>query len=139
MRDQHFFEAYTEGATAPWDIGRPPPALEEAGRRGWVSGSVLDVGCGTGEHALHFAAAGHDVVGVDVVPAAMERATAKAAERELATPPHFIVADVLRQPQALGGRTFDTVVDMGFFHTLDDEERAAWAALLADLLVPGGT
>ena len=136
---QHFFEAYTEGAKAPWDIGRPQPALLEAARRGWVHGSVLDVGCGTGEHALYFAAAGHDVVGVDVVPAAIERATAKAAARKLDTPPHFIVADMLKQPQALGGRKFDTVVDMGFFHTLDDDERVAWRARLADLLVSGGS
>ena len=135
---QHFFAAYTKGAKAPWDIGRPQPALLEAARRGWVHGSVLDVGCGTGEHALYFAAAGHDVVGVDVVPAAIERAAAKAAERKLTAPPHFIVADILKQPQALGGRTFDTVVDMGFFHTLDDDERVAWRARLADLLVPGG-
>lgn len=136
---QHFFAAYTEGASAPWGIGRPQAALVEAGRRGWVRGSVLDVGCGTGEHALYFAAAGHDVFGVDVVPAAIERAAAKAAERTLAKPPHFIVADVLTRPQALGGRKFGTVVDMGFFHTLDDDERSVWPVLLADLLVPGGS
>lgn len=136
---QRFFEAYTKGASAPWDIGRPQPALVEAGRRGWVRGSVLEVGCGTGEHALHFAAAGHVVVGVDVVPAAIERAEAKAAARKLARPPRFIVADVLGQSQALSGRAFDTVIDMGFFHTLDDQERLVWRARLADLLAPGGS
>ena len=136
---RHFFEAYAEGAQAPWDVGFPQPALVEAERRGWVRGSVLDVGCGTGEHALYFAAEGHDVVGVDVVPAAIERAAAKAAARQLAAPPRFIVADVLRQPEALGGRTFDTVVDMGFFHTLDDAERLAWRERLGELLVPGGS
>ena len=54
-------------------------------------------------------------------------------------PPHFIVADVLRQPQALAGRTFDTVIDMGYFHTLDDEERLAWRDRLTGLLAPGGS
>ncbi len=135
---EHFHQAYVEGASPPWDIGRPQPALVEAGRRGWVRGSVLDAGCGTGEHALHFAAAGRDVVGVDVVPAAIERAAAKAAERALAKPPLFVVADVIRQPEALGDRTFDTVVDMGFFHTLTDEERSAWRSVLARLLAPDG-
>jgi SAM-dependent methyltransferase len=136
---EHFRAAYAEGATPPWDIGRPQPALIEVGRRGWVRGAVLDAGCGTGEHALHFAAAGCDVVGVDVVPAAIERAIAKAAERRLFNPPRFIVADVLRDPEALAGRTFDTVVDMGFFHTLSDEQRSAWREVLAGILKPGGS
>ena len=120
---EYFHEAYAQGAAPPWDIGRPQPALVKAGRRGWVRGRVLDVGCGTGENALYFAAEGWAVVGVDVVPAAIARAAAKAAERKLATPPHFIAADILRQPEALGDRAFETVIDMGFFHTLSDEQR----------------
>jgi hypothetical protein len=28
---------------------------------------------------------------------------------------------------------------MGFFHTLDDEERSAWAVLLVGILAPGGS
>lgn len=135
---EHFHQAYAAGATPPWDIGWPQPALVEAGRRGWVRGFVLDAGCGTGEHALYFAAAGHEVVGADVVPAAIERAVAKAAERELSNRARFVVADVIKQPRALGDRAFDTVVDMGFFHTLSDEERSAWRSVLAGILAPAG-
>jgi SAM-dependent methyltransferase len=139
MSDQdHFQEAYAEGATPPWDIGRPQPALVDAERRGWVRGAVLDAGCGTGEHALFFAAAGHDVVGVDVARAAIARATAKVAARNHSNPPRFVVADILTETQAFGDRTYDTVVDMGFFHTLDDDERTIWRSLLARLLAPGG-
>ncbi len=36
------------------------------------------------------------------------------------------------------GRTFATVIDSGFFHTLDDDERVRWAATLAQALRPGG-
>lgn len=46
-----FDEAYTS-RTAPWVIGEPQPAivaLEERG--GWIHGSVLDLGCGTGLRA----------------------------------------------------------------------------------------
>jgi cyclopropane fatty-acyl-phospholipid synthase-like methyltransferase len=136
---EHFHQAYAEGAHPPWDIGRPQPALIEAGRRGWVTGSVLDVGCGTGEHALYFAAAGCEVVGIDLVSAAIERAQAKAAERALAKPPHFICADVLREPEALAGSSYNTVIDMGFFHTLSDKERVTWRSLLAAILRPGGS
>jgi len=135
---EHFHQAYAAGASPPWDIGRPQAALVEAGRRGWVAGRVLDVGCGTGEHALYFAASGLEVVGVDVVPAAIERAVAKALERRLSTPPTFVVADILTRPAELVDRRFDTVIDMGFFHTLSDAERATWRSVLADLLAPAG-
>jgi len=134
---EHFHDAYAEGATPPWDIGRPQPALVDAERRGWVRGAVLDAGCGTGEHALLFAATGHDVVGVDVAPAAIARAVVKAAQRGLSSPPRFVVADILTDPAAFDGRTYDTVVDMGFFHTLDDQERVTWRSLLGRLLTPG--
>lgn len=134
-----FYEAYAEGGTAPWDIGHPQPAIVEAGKRGRLGGPLLDVGCGTGEHALYFAAAGEDVVGVDVVPAAIELARAKAAERGVASPPEFVAADILREPESLGDRRFRSIVDVGFFHALDDAERAAWRTLLGRLLVSGGT
>ncbi len=135
---EHFYQAYESDTAPPWDVGRPQPALVDAERRGWVRGAVLDAGCGTGEHALLFAAAGHDVVGVDVAPAAIARAVAKASERGLPNPPRFVVADILTQPGAFDDTTYDTVVDMGFFHTLDDDERSTWRSLLARLLAPGG-
>ena len=135
---EHFQGAYESDTAPPWDIGRPQPALVDAEKRGWVRGTVLDAGCGTGEHALFFAAAGHDVVGVDVAAAAIARAAAKANERGLTNPPRFVVADILTQPDAFDDTAYETVVDMGFFHTLDDEERSTWRALLARLLAPGG-
>ncbi len=138
MNEQAYFEqAYSAGAP-PWDIGEPQPGFAEAGRRGWVRGRVLDAGCGTGEHAIHFAEQGLEVVGVDVVPAAIERAAAKAAARSIAAPPVFVVADLLREPDALASRRFDTVIDMGFFHTLSDEQRVVWRGVLSGLIVPGG-
>ena len=135
---QHFQQAYAAGAAPPWDIGRPQPVMVEALRRGWVHGRVLDAGCGTGEHALFFAAAGYSVVGVDVAPEAIERAMAKSAARSQANPPLFLVADILARPEALGQRSFGTVIDMGFFHTLSDAERLTWRSLLATILLAGG-
>ncbi len=44
---QRFQQAYA--SRAPWDIGRPQPAFVLAADR--IDGSILDVGCGTGENA----------------------------------------------------------------------------------------
>ncbi|MCZ7543806.1 MAG: class I SAM-dependent methyltransferase [Anaerolineae bacterium] len=50
-----------------------------------VGGPVLDVGCGTGRVALHLAAAGARVVGLDISGAMLKRAQARlAAEADLA-------------------------------------------------------
>jgi len=131
---EFFDNAYRDGGTPTWDVGRPQGALVRLAGSGLIVGSVLDAGCGTGENALHLAAQGHAVVGVDVAAAAIERAVAKAADRGL--PVEFLVADAL--DLASLGRTFDTVLDVGLFHTLSDAERPRYAASLGTLLRPGG-
>ena len=128
-----FFGAY-EGEPPPWDIGRPQPVFVELEAAGQVRGPVIDVGCGTGENALHLASRGLDVHGVDLVPRAIERAREKAAERKLAAT--FLVGDVLAL-EALG-RTFQTAIDCGVFHVFDDADRARYVASLARALRPGG-
>src|SRR5664280_187503 len=47
----HDFDSSYEG-TPPWDIGHPQPAFLALARSEALTGRVLDVGCGTGEHAL---------------------------------------------------------------------------------------
>jgi len=44
----------------PWDIGRPQPAFAALARTGAFRGRILDVGCGTGEHAVLAAQLGLD-------------------------------------------------------------------------------
>jgi len=131
MSASRFAEAYKQ--TPPWDIGRPQPVFARIATSGDVRGPVLDVGCGTGENGLAFAAAGFEVVGVDAVDAAVAAARAKAQARGLAA--EFLVHDAL----ALGelGRRFGTVVDSGLFHTFDDGERRLYVASLAAVTAPG--
>ena len=101
-----------------------------------LTGRVLDVGCGTGEHALLAASHGADAVGVDLAPAAIERARTKAAERGLAV--RFTVGDALDLgPLGLAG-TVDTVIDSGVFHVFSDEDRPRYVAGLASALRPDG-
>jgi len=127
-----FDEAYR--GTPPWDIGRAQRefvVLEESGQ---ISGDVLDVGCGKGDNALFLAACGHEVVAVDSVPAAIESARRKVKERGLAAT--FLLMDTRRIDGI--GRTFDTVIDSGFFHTLPDTDRRGYVSNLHEVLKPGG-
>ena len=133
-RPPHDFDAiYAEG-TPPWDIGRPQPAFELLATKGELASDVLDVGCGTGEHALLAASLGYAALGVDRSTRAVELARAKAAERAVEV--RFVVADALQLVDL--GEEFDTVLDCGLFHVLDDHERERYVASLAEVVPPGG-
>ena len=128
------FESAYEGQP-PWDIPGPQPEFVRLEATGMIRGSVLDAGCGTGENALYLASRGHEVWGLDFTPVAIERAKAKAKERGLGV--HFQVGDALKLDQL--GRTFDTVIDCGLFHTFADEERPLYVSGLATVVRPGGS
>ncbi len=130
----HDFDAIYASSTPPWDIGRPQPPFERLGQTGQLVGRVLDVGCGTGEHALLAASLGNDAVGIDISAKAIELAKSKAAERALKA--RFLVFDALGLVEL--GEQFDTVLDCGFFHILDDEDRAAYVEGLSRTVPVGG-
>jgi cyclopropane fatty-acyl-phospholipid synthase-like methyltransferase len=131
--DHQLFEQMYQGQ-APWDTGRPQPAIIKLAEAGQIRGSVLDVGCGTGENLLYLAARGHEAWGLDFVPVAIERAQAKATGRGIEAT--FIVGNALELKKL--GRQFDTVIDCGLFHTFTDEERPVFVTGLAEVLRPGG-
>ena len=72
--------SYHDGP-APWDVGRPQPAIERLASEGGFSGAVLDAGCGTGENAVHIASLGFPVLGVDVAETALAIARETADDR----------------------------------------------------------
>ena len=123
-----------EGAP-PWDIGIPQDEFVHLAEKGEIEGCVLDIGCGTGENALHFAKLGHEVWGIDISQIAIQKARGKAAMRGLHA--HFMVRDALKL-SALG-HSFNTVTDCGLFHTLDDADRPVFLRGLSSVLLPGGT
>lgn len=124
--------SYRDGP-APWDTGRPQPAVVRTAAEGGFTGSVLDAGCGTGENALHIAALGLRVLGFDVAVTALETARAKAADRGIEA--EFVTADALESAGL--DRTFDTVLDCGLFHTFDRDERIPYVSSLASVTEPG--
>jgi SAM-dependent methyltransferase len=127
------WDASFQAEPAPWDIGEPQPAFARLAQDGAFTGAVLDAGCGTGEHALLAAALGLRVLGVDVAETALSLAREKAALRGLQV--EFALADALRLDRL--GRTFDTVLDCGLFHTFDDRERRAYVGSLASVTRAG--
>ena len=118
----------------PWDIGRPQPACVALAQGGRLRGSLLDVGCGTGENTLLAATFGAAATGVDISPRAITKARAKAAQRGIDA--SFEVADALRLDTLR--QRFDVVLDVGLFHSFDDDERARYVEQLGALIRPGG-
>lgn len=101
--------------------------------------SLLELGCGTGLHAQHLAAAGYRVHGIDLSADMLAAAAGRVAglAPELAARLEFAPGDV-RDYRA--GRTFDAVLSL--FHVLSYQTTAAdlLAALTtaAEHLEPGG-
>ena len=68
---------------------------------------VLELGCGTGPVACFLAKLGYQVHGIDVIPDAIDKAKAIAAERRLDI--RYEVLDVCQMPRE--GESYDLIVD----------------------------
>ena len=130
----HEWDDSYAGPPPPWDIGRPQPALVRLAEAGTLTGTLLDVGCGTGEHTILAARYGARALGIDVSARAIETARRKAAERGVDA--SFRVLDVLHLDTL--GETFDTLVDSGLFHVFDDATRERYVTAAHAALRPGG-
>jgi SAM-dependent methyltransferase len=136
MAGQPWDASYHQGP-APWDIGRPQPAVVRLASQGGFAGAVLDAGCGTGENALHIARLGLPVLGVDVAETALAIAREKAAIVGSTIKLEFVAADAFHLERL--GRSFKTVLDCGLFHTFDADERPGYVASLARVTEHDGT
>ncbi|MGO9553445.1 MAG: class I SAM-dependent methyltransferase [Syntrophobacteraceae bacterium] len=128
------FEEMYKGVP-PWEIEGPQSEIVHLAEHGEIRSPVLDAGCGTGENTLYLAGLGFEVVGIDIVPAAVEKALNKAKEGSSAAT--FMVWDALRLDDL--HRRFNTVIDSGFFHVLPDKERPVFVKSLASVLDVGGS
>ena len=101
-----YFQEYSE-----W------PGFERRALR-HVAGRVLDIGCGAGRIALYLQEKGHDVVGIDNSPMAIQTCRERGLE-------HAEVLPITRVSSRLGA--FDTIVMFGNnFGLVGGYDRARW-------------
>jgi hypothetical protein len=93
-----------------------PKHIQDALR--FVEGTVLDIGCGAGRHSLYLQETGHDVVGIDLSPLAVEICR----ERGLRRAENISITQITSR---LG--RFDTMIMLGNnFGLFANTHRASW-------------
>jgi SAM-dependent methyltransferase len=110
-----------------------PFEVEEVGD---VTGKrLVHLQCHFGLDSLSWARAGASVVGLDFSPPAVEAGNALAQETGLDA--RFVCANLYDAVEVLGGERFEVVyTGLGALNWLPDLAR--WAAIVAELLEPGG-
>ncbi len=103
--------------------------LVEAHRTG-PAPRTLDLGCGNGRHVEALAEAGHEVVGLDVSPSALQLA------RQRCPGARLVLASALDLP--FDDASFDMVLDYGCFHAVAPRRQPIYSRQVAHVLRYGG-
>jgi SAM-dependent methyltransferase len=127
------WEARYRSGDTPWEKGAGAPPLEEFLARERVTGRVLVPGCGSGHDVRLLAAQGAQVVGLDLAPAAIQRAAAHAA----VAGETYVLGDFFALPREWSG-AFDAVFEHTCFCAIDPARRDDYVRSLLEVLRPGG-
>jgi SAM-dependent methyltransferase len=139
---QHWWGFYF-GQSSKAVSDAPSPFAQWVHQREPADVSIVDIGSGTGRDSLWFARSGHDVLGLDYVPAATERAADTAAREDL--PARFQTFNLydVRQVLATGGQlahrdTPPVLYGRFLIHALEDTGRHNLWRLASMCLRRGG-
>jgi glycine/sarcosine N-methyltransferase len=132
-RDPYSRIEYRRLIAWPERIEREWPMLSRVLEAG-PSKRVLDLGCGTGEHARRLAAEGYEVVGLDASEAMIEQAQSEPVPPNL----QFVLGDLREIPAATEG-SFGGAICLGntLPHLLTREDLLRMARGLRERLLPG--
>jgi SAM-dependent methyltransferase len=128
--DQFFQRRRESGADLDWGGVWTEPflgPLEDA-----QVGTILELGCGTGNDAARLSGQGYTVTAIDLSSEAIAQARAK-----FGTLGRFMVAD-MAQPLPFPDESFDAVMSNVAMHMFPDDVTRAVFAEVARLVRPGG-
>jgi SAM-dependent methyltransferase len=108
---------------------------EEVQRGG--PGRALDLGCGTGAHAVALARRGWRVTGVDQVGTALTRARRRARDGHAEVT--FVQGDVTNLDARTIGAGYDLLLDIGCFHGLTPTDQVAMGTSMDAVAAPDAT
>ncbi|HEY9627327.1 MAG TPA: methyltransferase domain-containing protein [Coleofasciculaceae cyanobacterium] len=121
----------------PWDLGCPAPPLINllASAEAPKPGRMAVLGCGSGQDAMLFAAAGFDVIGFDFAPSAIERACNTAKDRKLNA--QFLQRNIF-ELETKFLHSFDYVLEHTCFCAIDKMRRSHYVQVVKNLLCSNG-
>ncbi len=129
--DREFWDLRYGADFAPWDSGRVPERLREFVRSWKGPRRVLVPGCGSAWDVRHFAENGWEVLGLDFSPEALKAAAPVLGPHAGCVREGDFFAPVAEAP-------FPVVYERAFLCALPPRLWSAWAARVAELVVPGG-
>jgi SAM-dependent methyltransferase len=135
--DRIFFGVMYRLGFTPWEGHKMPTRLLELveGPAALPKGKALDLGCGTGDSSIYLAQHGWEVIAVDFVNRALDRARAKTKAAGVTV--QYMQGDVTRLRSYGIGEGFPLISDLGCLHGLSDEGREAYVREVSAVAAPG--
>jgi len=101
-------------------------------------GRALDLGCGAGRNTRYLARYGWEVIGIDMLGRAIDKARSQAVDTGAGggTKPRFLQGDVTRLADLDIGDGFSLMVDSGCYYGLSSDQRDSYAAGVTRVAAP---